>query len=582
MGGLQMDVKRFPEKMGDLPIDFSNPKRTLVSGLFEEKAKVNGSLRGFLTYIPEDLDYCQPCLVAAIPSAEKAEEYLETSGFKAFADEKKLFLHLATPEAGEWKQDGSDADYLNAVYVAIQARDYYITMQDNIYLCGIGDASFAAHQAARRMASEWSGLMTFGDLDGDLKAEHSVLHGESDQGEVELKVMGMAAQLPVWMSMTAKNADNTAAVDFWKEQNHVVGAPLSGEGADEIWMPTPVRVLSEVNEEQIAQVRLAVRKNPFTKEQMEAAWSYIGLARRHRGPGKKQLRYFKEPIACGAEKKTMEVDGMTRTWYEYVPKSCTPDQKWPLVVVFHGRGGTAETFFDLSCVSTVAEERHFIAVVPEAGVYQQKPNGLRNVLLWCGIYQDTPVDDVKFIRELVADVESRHSVDKSRVYAMGQSSGGMMSDLLAYTAGDIFAAVAPWSALRCPSKMYREWPACEQHVPTMMIYGDQDFLTAGHGEDPLLPVCLSEELRATLMEKLNKYQLDPTNVETWKTEPITWYAFPDKQGVPMVVIGRVDNMVHANYPEESWISYDQFLSQFHRSENGTLYYRGRPVNESDV
>lgn len=181
---------------------------------------------------------------------------------------------------------------------------------------------------------------------------------------------------------------------------------------------------------------------------MEAAWSYIGLARRHRGPGKKQLRYFKEPIACGAEKKTMEVDGMTRTWYEYVPKSCTPDQKWPLVVVFHGRGGTAETFFDLSCVSTVAEERHFIAVVPEAGVYQQKPNGLRNVLLWCGIYQDTPVDDVKFIRELVADVESRHSVDKSRVYAMGQSSGGMMSDLLAYTAGDIFAAVAPWSALR--------------------------------------------------------------------------------------------------------------------------------------
>lgn len=315
---------------------------------------------------------------------------------------------------------------------------------------------------------------------------------------------------------------------------------------------------------------------------MEAAWSYIGLARRHRGPGKKQLRYFKEPIACGAEKKTMEVDGMTRTWYEYVPKSCTPDQKWPLVVVFHGRGGTAETFFDLSCVSTVAEERHFIAVVPEAGVYQQKLNGLRNVLLWCGIYQDTPVDDVKFIRELVADVESRHSVDKSRVYAMGQSSGGMMSDLLAYTAGDIFAAVAPWSALRCPSKMYREWPACEQHVPTMMIYGDQDFLTAGHGEDPVLPFCLSDELRATLMEKLETYHLDPANVETWKTEPITWYAFPDKQGVPMVVIGRVDNMVHANYPEESWISYDQFLSQFHRSEDGTLYYRGRPVNESDV
>lgn len=68
-----MDIKRFPEKMGDLPIDFSNPKRTLISGLFQETAKVGGQPRKFLTYIPEGLDYCQPCLVAAIPSGEKPE-----------------------------------------------------------------------------------------------------------------------------------------------------------------------------------------------------------------------------------------------------------------------------------------------------------------------------------------------------------------------------------------------------------------------------------------------------------------------------------------------------------------------------
>ena len=49
-----MDIKRFPEKMGDLPIDFSNPKRTLISGLFQETAKVGGQPRKFLTYIPEE------------------------------------------------------------------------------------------------------------------------------------------------------------------------------------------------------------------------------------------------------------------------------------------------------------------------------------------------------------------------------------------------------------------------------------------------------------------------------------------------------------------------------------------------
>lgn len=222
-----MDIKRFPEKMGDASY------RLFQSQAHADFRSLSGDCKGRRTasqifdlysgrsgLLPALSGRCDPA------SGEKPEEYLETSGLKAFAEDKKLFLHLATSETA-WNADGSDADYLNAIYVAIQARDFYITMQDNIYLCGIGDGSFAAHQAARRMASEWSGLMTFGDLNGDLNAEHTALRGESDQGEVELKVMGMAAQLPVWMSMTAKNADNTTAVDFWKEQNHVVGAPLS-------------------------------------------------------------------------------------------------------------------------------------------------------------------------------------------------------------------------------------------------------------------------------------------------------------------------------------------------------------------
>ena len=61
---------------------------------------------------------------------------------------------------------------------------------------------------------------------------------------------------------------------------------------------------------------------------------------------------------------------------------CTPDKKWPLVVCMHGRGGTAETFFDISCLHVVAEARNFIAVFPEAGLHQQKKGGLRNVLLF--------------------------------------------------------------------------------------------------------------------------------------------------------------------------------------------------------
>ena len=569
-----MTIKHFPESAADLPVDFSHPNKALLSGLFEEN--VNG--RTFLTYIPENQEYCRPCLIMAIDSKENPLDWFNASGIKEFADEHELFLHIAYCENGAWKTDGSDAEYLNGVYVKIQARDWYITMQDNIYLSAIGDASYIAHQAAKRMTSEYSGLMTFGDLSADLAYDQKVEHGEEDQGEVELKIQGTAAQLPIWMLVSDYSGNNKDAADFWRTNNHTEGEPLKGQGSDYIWMPKWVRDRNEVNEEHISQVRLTVDEKGFSKEHLENAWAYISLARRHRGQGGKCLRYYKDPVKCGAVKKTMEVNGMVRTWYEYVPESCTPDQKWPLVVVMHGRGGSAETFFDLSGMSPVAEERRFIAVFPEAGIHQQKKNGLRNVLLWCGEYKGEPVDDVAFIRQMVADIESRLPIDHSRIYACGQSSGGMMSDLLGYTAADLFAAVAPWSALRSPSRMYADFPESEYFTPTMWIYGDKDFLCAGKGEDPVLPWAIEPEIRNTLAEKLEHFHLDIHDFQKHETYPISWLTFANENGVPMSVIGKVTDMVHANYPELSWISYDQFLSHFSKDENHEVYYDGRRIS----
>ena len=42
----------------------------------------------------------------------------------------------------------------------------------------------------------------------------------------------------------------------------------------------------------------------------------------------------------------------------------------------------------------------------------------------------------------------------------------------------------------------------------------------------------------------------------------------------MLTVGTVRDMSHANYPGESWASYDQFLSKFSKSEDGTLLYMG--------
>lgn len=45
----------------------------------------------------------------------------------------------------------------------------------------------------------------------------------------------------------------------------------------------------------------------------------------------------------------------------------------------------------------------------------------------------------------------------------------------------------------------------------------------------------------------------------------------------MLTVGTVENMSHANYPGESWASYDQFFAKFSKLEDGTLLYMGQPA-----
>ena len=576
----KMDLKCFPEDMSALPVDPTDLGRTLVDGCFKQSVEVQGQKREFITYIPEKTASCSPCLVVAPPSGEDGLEYIERSGLKEFADEKKLFLFVMIPENAAWNLSGADADFMNAVYVEAQARDYYVTMQDNFYACGIGDGADVAQQAACRMSSEWSGLMTMGDLQTSL--EEITLNKEAaGMGDGELQIAAERTQLPVWMVVSRWEGASVSAASWWRANNRSGEEVFSTKDADYIWMPAPIRQTLEMDEEMIAQVRVTVGDTACSLARLEQMWSYIGLARRHRGQERKNLRYFKDPLLCGAVRKTMEVDGLTREWYEYVPKCCTPDQKWPVVVVMHGRGGTAETFFDISNMYQVANRRKVIVACPQAGVYQQKKGGLRNVASWSGSLDGKSIDDIRFIRTMLEDMEKRLPVDKGRIYACGQSSGGMMADTLCEFAGELFAATVSWSGLYTPARSTVRGERSLDAPPSAMIFGEKDRLTAGTAQIPDVPFTISETFKDMIEEKFRRYQLDKSRVQIWRDDPITWYCYPDSQGVPMFTVGIVDHMVHANYPEESWISYDQFFCNFCRDEDGKVCYRGRRIGENN-
>jgi polyhydroxybutyrate depolymerase len=141
----------------------------------------------------------------------------------------------------------------------------------------------------------------------------------------------------------------------------------------------------------------------------------------------------------------LEVGGLKRQYLVHVPTGYDPAQKAPVLVALHGGGGNMRLQADDSRYGLVSKSNAsgFLAVFPNG--YSAWPGG--RLATWnagacCGSARDKAIDDVGFVRAVVADVQRRYSVDAQRVYATGMSNGGMLAHRLACEAADVFAGVA--------------------------------------------------------------------------------------------------------------------------------------------
>jgi polyhydroxybutyrate depolymerase len=127
----------------------------------------------------------------------------------------------------------------------------------------------------------------------------------------------------------------------------------------------------------------------------------------------------------------------TRSYDVYVGKGVKVGTAAPLVVNVHGLTNSPALQAQFSQMNPVADAEGFVVVYP-AGL-----NASFNAGSCCGQSAASGVDDVGFIRAVVADAEAKICIDAKRVYETGFSNGGMMAYELACHAADLFAAVAP-------------------------------------------------------------------------------------------------------------------------------------------
>ncbi|MFN8357552.1 MAG: PHB depolymerase family esterase [Spirosomataceae bacterium] len=168
----------------------------------------------------------------------------------------------------------------------------------------------------------------------------------------------------------------------------------------------------------------------------------------------------------------VEINATTRQYLIHVPPHYSTQQKYPLVMIFHGGGGNNKQIQQYMGMDAIADREGFITVYPQ-GLNKQwndgrefKPEISHN-------------DDVEFVKAMLQKLQQQYSIDTQRVFATGISNGGFFSIYLSYKLNEQLLAVAPVCA-SIPQRIFDEfWP--KQPISVLLINGTQDPLVPYEG-----------------------------------------------------------------------------------------------------
>jgi polyhydroxybutyrate depolymerase len=153
-------------------------------------------------------------------------------------------------------------------------------------------------------------------------------------------------------------------------------------------------------------------------------------------------RYTPTPmptLAPGSYERMLTTESQPRLYLLYVPPGLDSSQPVPVVMAFHGYSSNGLRFRDVTGFNTLADANSFLVVYPEGegGDHSWNAGGC------CAGARAVDLDDVAFVRQVVADLKTVANIDSRRIYAMGHSNGAMFVYRLACEMSDTFAAVAP-------------------------------------------------------------------------------------------------------------------------------------------
>ncbi len=173
----------------------------------------------------------------------------------------------------------------------------------------------------------------------------------------------------------------------------------------------------------------------------------------------------------------IRVYGFSRSYLLHIPKGYDHAAAIPLVVALHGGFGTARQMEEESGLSELADREGFLALYPN-GITLFGRLQHWNAGHCCGQAMKDGVDDVGFVSLAIDQTCQRLNVDRSRIYLVGYSNGGMLAHLFAAQRPETIAAVAALAATigsqPSPSEAEARIPPAKAPVPIIAFHGRED------------------------------------------------------------------------------------------------------------
>lgn len=536
----EIEVKEFPEKPADFSkaVNPADPLNTIFSGAFSVKIAVDETTeKAAVVYLAEDFQQTQGFVMIVPDSGMTAVQALEEGGWKDVADANGLYLMVLEP-------DGVPVDqaYLEAATKKADERDYWRQPEGRNYMAAYGDSASPALQFVESyLPNVWAGIATFGDV--KLTASDIV----NEKG----------IELPVWMFMTVLD-DEAEIIELLKDNNDCTDEAFQNAYADAIYFPNQLVNDLLLNDQPMSQVRVTVAEDAaeLKAERAQYVYDFLKLGTREVGYGDKAMRYTRNLEDWGATEEYVEIDGITRSWVQYVPTRLreTAEGKVPLLVAIHGSALNAEYFADRTNYIRLAEEYGAIIVFPSGSINTGvAPQWNRNRVpeQW---------DDVKFIDTMIDVVSEKLPVDTSRIYVYGHSLGGMTTQsLISYLDGRFAAAAGTGCVNASIAKVDHQY-----QTPIFVIMGEFDmFGTTFDNEASQYFIDYFTEYNGVEKDKYIAYRAGRFENYIWQNEA----------GAPMVRFSISGDMPHTATMNEG-IEIFEFLFQFSRGEDGSVIYGG--------